>query len=140
MLVRYTRAIDTRDWDLFRTCFADDVAADYGDIGSWEGVEALTAFMVSAHAGMGRTQHTLSEIVIDIEGEWSRSVASVHAVTELASGPDEWIDTVGTYEDRLHRVTGGWRITGRVFRVTESSLSPALVADGHRRREQDARS
>ena len=29
VIVRYATGIDTRDWDLFRTCFTDDVQADY---------------------------------------------------------------------------------------------------------------
>ena len=30
VLVRYATGIDTRNWPLFRTCFTDDVQADYG--------------------------------------------------------------------------------------------------------------
>jgi len=30
VLVRYATGIDTKDWTLFRTCFTNDVSADYG--------------------------------------------------------------------------------------------------------------
>jgi hypothetical protein len=128
VLVRYARAIDTRDWPLFRTCFADDVAADYGDIGSWHGVEDITAFMIAAHAGMGPTQHALTNFVIDIEGDRARSATYVHAVTVLATHPDDWIDTMGIHEDQLHRQAEGWRITNRIFRTTRMIVSPSLSA------------
>lgn len=35
VLLRYATAIDTKDWELFRTCFTDDADADYGEIGQW---------------------------------------------------------------------------------------------------------
>ncbi len=133
VLVRYARAIDTRDWELFRTCFTDDVTADYGDIGSWQGVEELTTFMVSAHAGMGPTQHCLTNFMIDVEGDRGRSVSYVHAVTVLASHPDDWIDTLGIHEDRLHHRTDGWRITDRTFRTTRIMFSPSLCGGTHPR-------
>ncbi len=128
VLVHYARAVDTKDWVLFRTCFADDVAADYGDFGSWRGIDDLTSFMISAHAGMGSTQHLLSNFVIDIDGDHSRSTTYVHAVTVLASNPDDWIDTIGTYEDQLCNGSEGWRITGRTFRTTRTMVSPQLAA------------
>lgn len=140
VLVRYARAIDTKDWPLFRTCFVDDVTADYGDIGRWHGVEDLTAFMVSAHAGMGCTQHSLSNFTIDIEGDTSRSVTYVHTVTVLARHPDDWVDTMGIYEDRLHRGSEGWRIASRTFRTTRTITSPSLSAGGHGPNEQEGSS
>ena len=48
LLVRYASGIDRRDWALFRTCWTDDCRADYGDIGTWEGVDALTDWMSAA--------------------------------------------------------------------------------------------
>ncbi|MGD0312011.1 MAG: nuclear transport factor 2 family protein [Acidimicrobiales bacterium] len=129
VLVRYATAIDTKDWRLFRTCFADEVTANYSDIGSWNGVEDLTAFMVSAHGGMGRTQHSLSNFVIEIAGDQCHSLTYVHAVTVLARHLDDWIDTIGTYEDQLERRADGWHITSRIFRVTRTMLSPSLSMD-----------
>jgi hypothetical protein len=57
VLVRYATGIDRRDWDLFRSCFAAECLAEYEGIGTWESADAITDFMVSAHAGMGHTMH-----------------------------------------------------------------------------------
>ncbi len=127
VLVRYARAVDTKDWPRLATCFTDDVTADYGEIGSWHGVADLVRFMEEAHAGMGPTQHQLSTFQVDVAGEWASSVAYVHAVTVLASHPDHWIDTVGMYEDRLRRGSDGWRISDRTFRTTRTVVSPSLA-------------
>jgi hypothetical protein len=127
LLVRYARAVDTQDWPLLGTCFTDDVRADYGEIGSWRGAGDLIRFMEDAHAGMGPTQHHLSNFQVDVIGERASSIAYVHAVTVLASHPDDWIDTVGRYEDRLLRGPDGWRITDRTFRTTRTMVSPSLA-------------
>jgi hypothetical protein len=50
VLVRYATGIDTKDWSLFRTCFTDDVLADYGDIGVWNG-DAITEYMAAPTRG-----------------------------------------------------------------------------------------
>jgi len=136
LLIRYARAIDTQDWRLLRTCFTDDATSDYGDIGSWRGAGDLVRFMEDAHAGMGPTQHLLSNFQVEVDGDGASSLAYVHAVTVLASHPDDWIDTVGTYEDRLERGADGWRIAHRTFRTSRTILSPSLTPaprrTGHR--------
>jgi len=126
VLIRYARAVDTRDWDLFRTCFTADVVADYGDLGWWNNIETLKSFMIEAHMGMGPTQHRLTNFHIELDGKSANAVTYVHAVTVLASGPDDWFDTVGTYEDHLVCQSGSWQIARRTFRTTRVIASPSL--------------
>jgi 3-phenylpropionate/cinnamic acid dioxygenase small subunit len=128
VLVRYARAVDAKDWELLRTCFTGDATSDYGDIGSWNGVDELVTFMESAHAGMGPTQHLLSNFQIEVEDRRATSLTYVHAVTVLASHPDDWIDTIGAYEDRLRRGADGWQIDHRRFRTTRTLVSPSLTS------------
>ena len=139
VLVRYARAIDTKDWELLHTCFTADAACDYGPLGSWPGADDLVVFMEEAHAGMGPTQHLLSNFQIEVTGDRASSLTYVHAVTVLASHPDDWIDTIGTYEDRLRRTAGGWRITDRSFRTTRTVLSPSLTPGPRRADRPEAR-
>jgi 3-phenylpropionate/cinnamic acid dioxygenase small subunit len=127
LLIRYARAIDTKDWKLLRSCFTDEATSDYGDIGSWRGAGDLVRFMEDAHAGMGPTQHLLSNFQIEVHGDQASSFAYVHAVTVLASSPDDWIDTIGTYEDSLRCGVDGWRIAHRTFRTTRTLVSPSLM-------------
>jgi SnoaL-like domain len=127
VLIRYARAIDTKDWGLFRTCLTDDVASDYGDIGSWRGADDLIRFMEDAHAGMGPTQHLLSNFQVGVDGDRADAVTYVHAVTVLASDPEDWIDTIGIYKDQLVQMDDDWRISGRTFRISRTVLSPSLI-------------
>jgi hypothetical protein len=55
VLVRYASGIDGRDWELFRSCFADRCEVDYGDIGSWHGADAITTWMREVHDPLGPT-------------------------------------------------------------------------------------
>src|SRR4029450_12737015 len=62
--VRYATGIDSRYWDLFRTCFTDDCEADYGDIGVWHGADEITAWMREVHEACGPTPHRINNIVV----------------------------------------------------------------------------
>ena len=63
VLVRYATGIDTKDWPLFRTCFTDDVHADYGpDVGEWNDVDSITEYMTVMHKDMLDTKHMLVEL------------------------------------------------------------------------------
>ena len=57
LLVRYATGIDRGDWPLFRTVFTKDCELDYGEIGAWRGVDAVTQFMEQVHALAGHTMH-----------------------------------------------------------------------------------
>jgi len=126
LLLRYARAVDTKDWALLASCFVDDVEADYGVIGSWRDAGSLVAFMEEAHAGMGPTQHRLTNFAVEVDGDRATSSTYVHSVTVLASGPDDWIDTIGAYDDEFVGGPGGWRISRRCFTVTRMLVSPSL--------------
>ncbi len=124
VLVRYATAIDTRDWDLFRSCFAPDLKADYGDYGRWADVDGITAYMERAHLGFEATNHLLSNFVIEVDGDRASAVSYVHVVLVFGGESTSWIDGIGRYEDRLVRTGEGWRIAQRTFHRTR------LLVDG----------
>lgn len=118
VLIRYATGIDQRDWPLFRSCWTPDVVADYGQIGVFTGVEALTGFMITAHEAMGPTHHRLSNFVIDIDRDHADVRSYVHAVLiAVPEDPSSWIDALGTYEDVFVRTATGWQISKRVVRM-----------------------
>jgi 3-phenylpropionate/cinnamic acid dioxygenase small subunit len=116
VLVRYATGIDRRDWDLFRSCFAADCLAEYEGIGTWESAEAITDFMVTAHAGMGHTMHRISNIAIDLEGAGDRAVARCYLDGILMAADGETgFNPIGFYDDELVLTPDGWRIAHRTF-------------------------
>ncbi len=114
VLLRYATGIDRRDWDTFRTAFTADCVLDYGEIGSFAGVAAVTEFMEQSHSMAGHTMHRLSNIVVTLDGD--RATARTY-VDGLILAPDNasGVNAVGIYDDDLLRTDHGWRIARRVF-------------------------
>lgn len=115
VLVRYASGIDRRDWVLFRTCFTDDVVADYGDIGSWNGGDEIVEWMRVVHDACGHTLHRITNIVVAAAGP-SRATARSY-VDAVVLGPDNanGAHATGFYDDELVKTPGGWCIARRTF-------------------------
>ena len=129
MLVRYATGIDTKDWPLFRTCFTDDVSADYGDIGMWSGVDEITEYMTATHARMPRTNHMMSNFSIEVDGDRASATSYVHVVLVVTEDPLMWIDGVGQYADGLVRSADGWRIRERKYSMSRLIASDPVLLE-----------
>lgn len=114
VLLRYATGIDQRDWPLFRTVFTDDCELDYGEVGSWQGVDAVTEFMQQAHAMAGHTMHRLTNQVITVGGDSAAARTYVDALIMLSDN-SSGVNAAGFYEDELVRTDDGWRVTRRRF-------------------------
>ena len=118
VLVRYASGIDRRDWPLFRSCFTDDCRADYGEIGTWHGAEAITTWMDQVHAPFGHTLHRITNLDVrpasdgDADRAQARSYVDVMLVLPDESGA---IRGAGFYDDVVVRTDAGWRIAERTF-------------------------
>jgi 3-phenylpropionate/cinnamic acid dioxygenase small subunit len=129
LLVRYATGIDRRDWALFRSCWTDDVSADYGVLGQYTDADSLTEVMRASHHDMGPTYHRMTNLVIEVDGDTATARSYVHAVLMLQPGDEEnWIDVVGHYDDELVRGTDGWRISRRVSHTARMITGGALAA------------
>lgn len=124
VLVRYATGIDQRDWPLFRTCWTRDTDADYGQLGRFSGVDAITDVMTRAHENMGPTYHRMSNFVIDVDGDRAAVRSYVHAVLMVTpDDPRKWIDVVGSYDDVFVRTAEGWRIGRRTSHIARMLTS-----------------
>ena len=120
VLVRYATGIDRRDWPLFRTVFTDDCELDYGEIGAWSGVDAVTDFMEQTHALLGHTMHRLSNMVITVDGNRALSRTYLDGVM-MAPDNKSGVSAIGFYDDELVRTADGWRIARRRFTAVRVS-------------------
>lgn len=114
VLMRYATGIDRRDWALFRTVFTDDCELDYGEIGAWHGVDAVTAFMDQAHAMAGHTLHRITNVVVDVDGDRATARSYVDALI-MSSDNATGVNAAGFYDDELTRTAAGWRLARRRF-------------------------
>jgi 3-phenylpropionate/cinnamic acid dioxygenase small subunit len=114
VLLRYATGIDRRDWPLFRTVFTDDCQLDYGEVGSWRGVDAVTEFMQQAHVLAGHTMHRLTNQVITVDGNSAQARTYVDALIMLANN-NSGVNAAGFYDDEFVRTEQGWQIARRRF-------------------------
>ncbi len=114
VLIRYATGIDRRDWPLFRTVFTDDCELDYGEIGTWNGVDAVTEFMEQAHAMAGHTLHRLTNQAITVEGDKATARTYIDGLIMFGDN-DSGVNAVGFYDDELVRTGDGWRIARRRY-------------------------
>lgn len=119
LLVRYTMAVDTKNWAQVEQCFTPDAVADYGEeFGYYEGYPAIEAVLKSYHL-LDVSQHILSNFLVEINGDSARSKCYLHAQHYMvgAEGGDTY--TIGgIYDDEMVRSDDGWRIKKRTLTVT----------------------
>ncbi len=116
VLVRYATGIDTRDWPLFRTVFTDDCELDYGEIGRWQGVDAVTDFMIAVHEMAGHTMHRITNQAVAVDGDSATARAYVDALI-MSQDNSSGVNAAGYYDDEFIRTDAGWRLARRRFTV-----------------------
>ncbi|KKC05201.1 nuclear transport factor 2 family protein [Mycobacterium nebraskense] len=114
LLVRYATGIDRRDWPLFRTVFTADCELDYGEIGSWTGVDAVADFMEQVHALAGYTLHRLTNQAITVDGDNATARTYIDGLI-MAGDNNSGVNAIGFYDDEIVRTGEGWRIARRRY-------------------------
>jgi hypothetical protein len=114
LLVRYCYAVDDRDWDTYRNIFtADAVLDDTVTGGIRSGVEEHVAYLERALSKILMSQHAISTIMIDVQGD--EAAARIHCscpmVVEIGNGERQVFFQGLWYRDRLARKPEGWRIS-----------------------------
>jgi len=113
VVTSFAVALDTRDWDRFRRCFADSVELDYPDsagVGTFTGDE-LAALAAPFFGRLDATQHISSNHQITVDGDQATCVSTLTAQHYLASAaPDSVQRQMGYYTNYLTRFDDGWRI------------------------------
>jgi len=112
----YAHAIDTRDWELFRTVFASNVVADYPGRRYAGMAEWLGAF-VPFHDACTWTFHVMTNHLVgrDPGGVWASCYGDVR--WQLDASVDRYSHALGMYQDRLVAVENGWVVAHRKFRM-----------------------
>lgn len=117
LLIRYTVAIDQKDWALLDTCFTPDAHVDYTSAGGVAGdYPKVRAWLEQALAAFPTTVHALANSVVEIDGDSATARTYVHNPM-VFHNPDGSIHifTVGAfYNDKLVWTDDGWRIRERI--------------------------
>jgi 3-phenylpropionate/cinnamic acid dioxygenase small subunit len=131
LLIRYARAIDSRDWALLDTCFTPDAWVDYTSSGGVKGkYPEVRAWLEKALAPFAAMMHFLGNTTLELAGD--RAHARTYVINPMGfPKPDGSLHvfTVGAhYVDELVRSPDGWRIAKRVEEqvLLEGTLPEAL--------------
>jgi len=126
--VRYTNALDTRDWSLLESCFTDDPVFVHPG-GRLEGFPAILARTTAALTPLDATQHLLGNVLVEVDGDTARSSCYFQAQHVRAGTPggDTYV-IAGSYTDRWQRTPAGWRIAERVQAYAWRDGNRAVVA------------
>ncbi len=118
LLIRYTRAIDTKDFELLDTCFLPDALVDYSESAGAAAKGAypeVRAWLQKALAPFATMMHFIGNTTIELDGDEAKS--RTYVINPMGfQNPDGSLQmfTVGAhYVDKLVRTSDGWRIAER---------------------------
>ena len=123
-LTRYCRGIDRCDIAALKSAFWPDAVANYGqaDQNAWAWGEAT----LNALRTMERTQHAISNILIEVNGDKATSETYCRAYHEVKtdSGVVELM-VGGRYLDRFEKRGREWRIAHRQYVMDFNQNGPS---------------
>ncbi|HNA49239.1 MAG TPA: nuclear transport factor 2 family protein, partial [Mycobacterium sp.] len=107
LLHRYARAVDGRDWDLWRSLFTADAHIDYSSAGGLVGGrDEVSAWLERSLALLPMTQHYITNVEADITGD-TAAVRAMFYNPMLLPGATSISACGGYYHHRLVRTESG---------------------------------
>ena len=115
LLVRYSRAIDHRDFETLESLFTPDATFDGGSLGNPTGARAIREMIEGTLTGLDATQHLVGKSLIELDGDSAevRTYLISQHIRESTPGPVKHYFLGGEYADRVVRTDDGWRIAYR---------------------------
>ena len=113
LLTGYARAVDTRDWERYRSLFTADATIDYrsspfGIVGS---VDEVVEWLEAGLSALPMTMHYVMNIDATISGDTATVTAQFYNPMQIP-GFDELSTCGGYYHHTMVRTADGWRSRG----------------------------
>lgn len=112
LMMSYALAVDQRDYDRVRACFAPGFRAVYGEH-EFRDLDPLIEYI----SGVGHffsTTHFMATLLIEVDGdEAGMRTAAIITHRDRPAGEPEWAIAGRRYTDRLVRHEGRWRFAER---------------------------
>jgi 3-phenylpropionate/cinnamic acid dioxygenase small subunit len=126
VLVRYARAVDTRDWEELERCFSDR-AKVVGTLRE-DDIGPYLEFLKASLGPFSSTMHVMANQLVELEGDGERASVETYAVAYHVAGDSGGRAptlTMGVvYADEMVREGDAWKIVHR--RVTPKWVEGAL--------------
>ena len=138
----YAQGLDTKDWDLVRSCFKDNVFIDYGGISDPTGSSDVARdsdewmkVLQSVINGFDITRHTITNhrpTITDTTVSCSAYLVADHVIFASPDlpliSPEEVVTVVGEYTNWYERGGEGWKICRSKLVINWNSGNAALLA------------
>ena len=109
LLHRYARAVDTKDWELYRSVFVDDAVIDYSSNGIPAGPrDEIADFLSKAFAAIPMSMHYITNVESRIDRDTAVVQAMFYNPMQLPGMP-EMSSCGGYYHHEMVRTPDGWR-------------------------------
>jgi 3-phenylpropionate/cinnamic acid dioxygenase small subunit len=130
---RYAIGVDTRDWAMYRSVFADEVEFDFSSYGP--GLPPMTmaaddwvAAQKPLFGGLAATQHMMSNPLVKLEGDSAQITMYVRAHHVFdPEDPESYYTIGGYYLNRLVREDGNWKLVRVRLNVTWRLGHPEIM-------------
>jgi hypothetical protein len=112
----YATGVDTKDFELYRSIFADQIEVDFSSYIPDSGPMAISAddwvaSIKPLFVGLDATQHSMSNARVEIDGDRATCVMYMQAEHVLANDQGDNSHAVGGYyTNELVRSAEGWRL------------------------------
>ena len=134
----YAYGIDSRDWVLYRSIFTDEVTMDFSSYNGTGGAQVMSADdwvagVQPLFTGLDATQHTMSNPLVDVDGDRARCRMYMQAVHVLHDDPAPEFTIAGFYDDQLVLTDERWRIDAVTLTVWWRRGNPDIMPIARRR-------
>ncbi len=122
VMLNYAMGVDERDYERYRSCFADDVEIlDFGP-DPIHGADAWLEYVKKALDQYGATQTMLGPQLATVDGDTAHTRTDVQALHYLKDPVGGIFTLWATYETDMQRIDGEWKIKKHrlVFRGSKS--------------------
>jgi SnoaL-like domain len=132
-LYRYAAGVDTRDWAMFRSVFADEVEFDFSSYEPGRRPVTMAADdwvtrVQPLFAGLAATQHMMSNPLVDLTGDSAQITMYVRAHHVLdPADPESYYTIGGYYRNGLVRERGHWKLVRVNLNVTWRLGHPEIM-------------
>lgn len=124
-LYRYCRGIDRRDYELVRSCYHPDATDDHGPYSG--DLDGFIEYIKAELPRFEQTMHSISNILIEIEGAMARTEAytvAYHRLRPSSTKPQRDFVAGLRYVDTFENRAGNWAIADRVCVFSWGRMDP----------------
>jgi hypothetical protein len=111
IMLTYAASVDEGRFDVYGSCFADDVEVLGFTAEPLRGRDSVLKFVKTAMSAFAASQHSVGPSLITIDGSSAHARTSVRNLFNLKEPEDGVLMSWGTFETDFERIEDTWKIT-----------------------------